>query len=257
PEADFTTRIPGQHIRSVRRRGKHLLFDLESDCLLVHLGMTGQMTFWDQNASDASSFYVSPTTGLQRTRQHAVDKHTHLSFWFADGNAMHYRDIRQFGKIRLFPLGEESRNPPISNLGPEPLEPGFTFDDFSAALKRTKRSIKAALLDQGIVAGLGNIYVDEALFVAKLRPTWLCSALTTREKRALFEAIPQVLEQGIRFNGTSLRDYVNSEGERGSNQEMLWVYGRYGEACRVCGDTIVRATVAQRTSSYCPTCQSR
>jgi formamidopyrimidine-DNA glycosylase len=233
-----------------------LLLELDADCLVFHMGMTGQLTFWDKTRDDGR-FYRQPTTGLQRVRQHRPDRHTHLSLWFTDGNAVHFRDIRKFGSVRLVRRSQLAALDVLQRLGPEPLGPEFHFKPFRRALRRTRRAIKAVLLDQQVVAGLGNIYADEALFAAGLRPFWQANNLSHDETQRLFEAIPVVLEKGIHFGGTSLRDYIDSDGARGSNQEELLVYGRGGEPCRVCGTPIQRIVLAQRSTHYCPSCQRR
>ena len=257
PEEIFTQRLVGQKIKSVKRRGKYLPIYLEEECLLVHLGMTGQLTFWDPEKPNSKGFYRQPETGLERTRQHDVDGHTHLTVWFADGTALHYRDVRQFGKIWLLKMDELSGFSRLSKLGPEPLGPAFTLDRFSAAIRYRKRSIKGLLLDQHVLAGVGNIYADEALFCAGIRPNWMASQLTGKARSRLFRAIPGVLQKGIDLGGTSIKDYIDSDGVRGSNQERLWVYGRTGEPCRVCETKILRIKVAGRSSHYCPQCQRK
>lgn len=254
-QSELEERVRGQTVKEVARRGKFLFIRLERDTIVIHLGMTGQLTFWDQDVDDSAEFDVHPTTGLQRIRQHGVDKHTHVTFWFDDGNGLHYRDIRMFGNIRLAKVGNESEIPSIGKLGPEPLTSDFKFRDFQAGLKNRKSNIKARLLDQRFVAGLGNIYVDEALFRSKIHPTRLAGSLKKTEQKRLFEAIPVVLELGIHFGGTSMRDYVNSDGQQGSNQEELLVYGQTGQPCWVCNTAIVRIVVAQRGSHFCPRCQ--
>lgn len=257
PEDELQRRLEGRRIEAVRRRGKFLILPVGADALIVHLGMTGQLTFWDRAAPDSPGFIVQDTTGLQRARQHAVDKHTHVTFWFSDGDALHYRDIRMFGLIQVWPVARLHEMKGLGELGPEPLEDAFTLEHLSAGLKGRKRAIKAQLLDQHFVAGVGNIYADEALFRAGIGPERLAGRLTRAERERLFEAIPAVLRQGIEFGGTSMRDYIDSDGQRGSNQEALRVYGREGEPCYTCGTPIRRVIVAQRSSHYCPRCQRR
>jgi formamidopyrimidine-DNA glycosylase len=256
PLDELQARLPGQRVVGLERRGKYLLVTLERDALLVHLGMTGQLTFWDKDQPDAPGF-IRTQTGLQVTRQHAVDEHTHLVVSFSDGNRLHYRDFRKFGKIRCYRLDELERAEPLLELGPEPLGPDFDLVRFRGRIRKTSRAIKAVLLDQQVAAGVGNIYADEALFVAGLRPSWRASSLRPAEVRRLHEAIPEVLAKGVRFRGTSFRDYVDSDGTRGENQEQLWVYGRGGEPCRRCGTPIRKIVIAQRGTHYCPVCQSR
>ena len=255
PEPSGYERLKGQKFTRLERIGKLLILHLERDTLLVHLGMTGQLTFRDPDRQD-TPFQRHNHTGLQRTLQHPVDKHTHVSIEFGDGTALHYRDIRKFGKWRLYPRHMVGKSPEVRRLGPDPLTEAFTPDYFRARLKATRRPIKAALLDQGLVAGVGNIYADEALFRAGIRPRRGAYRLSGRAVDNLHEAVRAVLEAGIENGGTTLRDFVDGSGEAGYNQESLLVYGRYGQACPGCGQPLRRAVVAQRTTTWCPQCQS-
>ncbi len=251
----FAARIRRQQVTRLRRRGKKLLIELETDCLVVHLGMTGQLTFRDPRREDAARFVRHETTGLQRAHQHAPDKHTHVQFLFGDGTSMLYRDIRKFGKIYLLSKDGPELTAHLSRLGLEPFSDSYSWDGFRKRFGNRGLRIKSLLLDQGFVAGVGNIYADEALFEAGIHPERRADKLRPVDRRRLFRAIPAVLERGIQFGGTSLRDYVNSEGEQGSNQEELMVYGRAGEPCLRCNATILRIVVSQRGTHYCPRCQ--
>ena len=257
PLPEIEARLPGQAIVSVERRGKFLILRLESEALVIHLGMTGQVTFWDRAADDSPGFLRHPKTGLQSIRQHTADQHTHLIVRFSDGNRLHYRDPRKFGKIRRYSAQGLEHAEPLAQLGPEPLGPQWSLTRLEGRLKKTRRVIKAALLDQGIAAGVGNIYADEALFRAGIRPTRVSARLSRREIERLWRAIPEVLESGIAFRGTSFRDYIDSDGAQGSNQEQLMVYGRAHEPCRHCGAPIRKIVLTQRGTHYCPRCQRR
>jgi formamidopyrimidine-DNA glycosylase len=246
-----------QTIKEISRRGKFLLFETNNYKLLVHLGMTGQLTFWDQTQRNDQNFFVHPLTGLQKARQHAVDKHTHVSFYFTDGNALHYRDIRQFGKWRLYRPDEFERAKEFWQLGLEPFTPSYNWKKFLQRFDGRKLRIKSLLLNQSFVAGVGNIYADEALFEAGIHPERLVKSLKQEEKRKLFRAIPKVLRRGLKYGGTSFQNYLNANGEAGTNQERLKVYGREGEKCRRCKSMIIRIVVSQRGSHLCPKCQSR
>jgi formamidopyrimidine-DNA glycosylase len=258
PVADFCRKMAGQKIVSVDRRGKFLLFGLGRGTLAIHLGMSGQVTYWDHARQDSPGFLVHRHTGLQKTPgQHAPDKHTHALFHLDQGDRIQYRDIRQFGLLRFLAPGELERWPSISRLGLEPLAKDYTFERFEALLERHKGGLKARLLAQHPVAGLGNIYADEALYLASLHPLKKIQALKEAERRALFEAIPLVLRKGIRNGGTTLMDFRGAEGEHGSNQNSLQVYGRAGENCYRCGAVLSKILVAQRTTVYCPRCQKK
>jgi formamidopyrimidine-DNA glycosylase len=251
---ELAAALTGQSIRDIQRRGKFLLFELESYKLLVHLGMSGQITYWDKTRRNDDRFLVT-MTGLQKARQHATDKHTHVSVYFNDGNAMHYRDIRQFGRWRLYRHQEFNQAREYLRLGMEPFTDEYQLAKFQEQLRKRKVKIKSLLLNQTIVAGVGNIYADEALFEAKIRPERIARALSTQEQRLLFKAIPRVLRRGLQNGGTTFRNYQNSAGEEGHNQERLKVYGRYGEKCRKCRAQIMRVVVNQRSSHFCPRCQ--
>lgn len=243
-----------QSIREIHRRGKFLIFETEDYKLLAHLGMSGQLTYWDKTLQNDSRFFIT-VTGLQRARQHAVDKHTHISFYFSDGNAMHYRDIRQFGKWRLYRRDEFGQARELWQLGLEPFTRQYNWKRFIEQLEGRKLKIKSLLLDQSVVAGVGNIYADEALFESGVHPERLVASLTHEDLHRLFRAIPKVLKRGLKYGGTSFQSYYNAEGETGSNQEKLRVYGRDGEKCRRCRTIIERIIVGQRSSHFCPTCQ--
>lgn len=252
---EMAVALGGQRIRDIQRRGKFLHFMLDAYHLLVHLGMSGQLTYWDQTQRDDERFFVT-VTGLQQARQHAVDKHTHVSIYFEDGNAMHYRDIRQFGKWRLYRNEAFHEAREFWHLGLEPFDRGYTHSKFLERFHGRSLRIKSLLLNQSFVAGVGNIYADEALFEAGIHPERLAPSLSAEEKRRLFRAIPKVLRRGLKHGGTSFQNYFNADGEAGTNQEQLRVYGREGEKCRRCRTPIVRIVVGQRGTHFCPHCQS-
>ncbi len=247
--------VRGQEILGLARRGKFLIFELDSHDLIFHFGMTGQLTFRDPNRSDSEGFKRHPLTGLQRTLQHAPDRHTHLQIHLRQGGALLFRDIRKFGKVFLIEKG--GRSVFFERLGLEPWTPDYNLEDFLNKFRNRKLAIKSLLLNQSFVAGVGNIYADEALFTAGIHPARKVRSLRQREKVSLFEAIPKVLEKGIEYGGTTLRDYVNSDGERGNHQEELQVYGRKGESCHRCGTVIQRMVISQRSTCFCPACQPR
>ena len=253
PEAArYPELLTGQRFTGLDRIGKQLIVRLERHVLLVHLGMTGQLTFRTPERSD-QPFTRAAVTGLQRTLQHPVDKHTHISLELDDGTALHYRDIRKFGKWRLVEPWEVADE--LRGLGPDPLTEDFTWPEFYKALKATRRAVKAVLLDQRVLAGVGNIYADEALFLAGLRPERSAQKLSRAAARKLYEAVPTVLRLGLANRGTSFSDYRDADGNLGSNQDQLLAYGRYGQPCTRCGTPLRRSDVAQRTSSWCPRCQ--
>jgi formamidopyrimidine-DNA glycosylase len=225
----------GRRVMAVERRGKWIILDLEGPILLVHLGMTGQFTF----------------VAAAETRQ----DHTHLVFGLDDGDhELRFRDIRRFGSATLFPDRQRVEEFFLAGgLGPEPflLESGY----WRKCLARTVRNLKAILLDQRIVAGVGNIYADEALFEARLSPRLIGKDISTRQAERLRSAIVTVLERAIAKRGSSIRDYVGGSGLMGEYQNEFRVYGRVGEPCPRCRTAIERTRLAGRSSHYCPNCQ--
>ena len=251
--------IRSQTIRGVSRRGKYLVFELDRHHLIFHFGMTGQLTYRDPEQEDSKGFARHPVTGLQSARQHPPDRHTHLHILLNEGKALLYRDIRKFGRVFLVAKKNQENSLAVffKDLGLEPFTAEYSIQAFLEGFRNRKLRLKSLLLDQGFVAGIGNIYADEALFEARLHPARTILSLRRKEKARLFEAIPKVLEQGISFRGTSFRNYVNSDGEPGSYQEALQVYGRHGKACRRCGGVIQRIVISQRGTHFCPSCQPR
>ena len=261
---EMASRLVGQSFERLERKGKLLIFRMSSDVLLVHLGMTGQLTVRDPARADRA-FERHAVTGLQRTLQHPVDQHTHITMQIGDASgdtprqegtlALHYRDIRKFGKWRLYRPEDSELALFLAGLGPDPTTPEYQLEPFLSTVKSSHRAIKAVLLDQAVLSGVGNIYADEALHLAGILPHRSAHALGKKRLVVLFDAIREVLCKGIENGGTSFSDYVNAEGQKGSNQEQLRVYGRYGQACYACGTVLKRSQVAQRTSSWCPVCQ--
>jgi formamidopyrimidine-DNA glycosylase len=225
---DMAARLGGRRINAVGRRGKFLLLELEGGLiLLVHLGMTGKLL-------------VGAKPG----------PHTHAIFTLERG-VMLYDDSRQFGCLEL----HERIPARVEKLGPEPLEIGF--EQFAAALKKRRTRLKALLLDQTFLRGLGNIYSDEALFRARLHPFAVAAKLGKERARRLYDAIVEVLTEAIAAGGSSVSDYVDGDGRRGFFQISHRVYQRTGEPCTACGRPILRTLVAQRGTHYCPRCQRR
>lgn len=232
PVAWFRDRLRGRRIEAVERRGKYLLFRLDDGAYFVaHLRMTGRFEVEDGNAPDGEFFRAA--------------------ILLDDGRELRWRDVRRFGTWDVLP----DLRPIEAKLGPEPLEATFTPADVSRALHGRRAPVKAVLLDQRRVAGLGNIYVDEALHEARLHPARPAGQLTEAEIVRLHAAVQAVLRRGLDNFGTTLRDFVNAYGAEGRNREQLRVYGRAGAPCYGCGGTIERTVVAGRGTHLCPTCQ--
>jgi formamidopyrimidine-DNA glycosylase len=250
--------LAGMSFRALRRKGKLLVAELTTSqkpeplFLHIHLGMTGQLTFRDPARQD-QPFTRHPKTGLQRSWQHPVDQHTHIVVTFQDQCQLLYRDIRKFGRWSL--LDSATSESALHQLGPDPLTQDWTLAGFSTQLERSNRPVKALLLDQSLLAGVGNIYADEALFQARVHPTTPGRCLEESQIAAIYRAVRGVLQLGVDHGGTSLSDYVDADGNPGRNQERLQCYGRYGESCYDCQSTLERMVVAQRTTTFCPKCQ--
>lgn len=231
----FQELVKGQTIEDIQRRGKYLIFKLTDFDLISHLRMEGKYEFFESNP--------------------IVDKHTHVIFHFSDGTQLHYHDVRKFGRMALVGKNQSETYKGILRLGPEPLPETFTLAGFKEQLKKSHKAIKPLLLDQRLVTGLGNIYVDEALWQAKIHPEQPANTLTDKEVKKLRQAIIEVLSKAVAAGGTTIRTYLNALGEAGKFQLSLNVYGQTGKPCPRCGTPIVKLKVAQRGTHICPTCQ--
>lgn len=231
----FRRALVGRSIERVGRRAKWLLLTLDAGwTLALHLRMSGRIGIYGPE--------VLP------------DQHTHLVLRLGDGRRVFFRDPRKFGRARLLDAaGLAALN---AACGPEPLDPAFGPDDLAALLARRRTRLKPLLLNQRIIAGMGNIYVDESLWGARLHPLCIANSLAPDESHQLYAAIRTVLTRAIELGGSTLRDYRNGYGENGHNQKHFSVYGRAGEACPRCGTSVERIVVAQRGTYLCPACQS-
>jgi len=254
PPAKLRRRLTGRTVRAVDRRGKYLLATLDDEsCLLVHLGMTGQ--FFSAGASSVRLMSATARAALAPEAQadFRPDAHTHLRLAFADGGAEVYlRDVRKFGKLQLLQRGEF--NPRIERLGMDALE--VRGEELFRVSRGRKIAIKSLLLDQSVIAGVGNIYADEALFLAGVRPMRRAQRVTRREYDAIAEVVQRVLQRSIETGGSSISDFVAPDGSDGHYQDERHVYARTGEPCHACGEKIKRVVIGQRGTHYCPRCQS-
>jgi len=256
PRADkFIRRLRGRTIKPVERRGKYIVMPLETaadepngadrangvvpttdERVIVHLGMTGHLRVWEPEETPV--------------------KHTHFRALLDSGLELRYDDPRQFGRLVVGSMDEliAARAFP-ARLGPEPIHGDLTEAEFERLIRARRRPVKSALLDQSFLAGVGNIYADEACFRAGIRPSRWTHRLTVRERRALYEAIQHVLENSIAARGSSIINYVDGFGLPGGNQEKLLVYGRSGEPCLRCGTPLQGTRLAGRGTVYCRKCQ--
>jgi formamidopyrimidine-DNA glycosylase len=251
--AELKRRLTGRKIVGLSRHGKYLLAELDdSDRLLLHLGMTGQLF---SSAATSVRLFSAKTRGSlppEALREFRADRHTHLGLHFVDGGpSVFFRDVRKFGKVALLRAGK--KDPRLDKLGVDALlAEGSTL--YEAARKR-RIPIKTLLLDQGVIAGIGNIYADEALFLAKVRPTRSARRVTARECDAIVVAAQRVMRRSIETGGSSISDYVAPDGSDGGYQNERTVYARKGEPCLVCKTPIRRVVIATRSTHYCSNCQ--
>ena len=231
----FVHDLPSQTIERIGRRGKYLLFYLTGGVLISHLRMEGKYLFY-------------PDAVPER-------KHAHVFFEMTDGGTLVYEDVRKFGTMELLNKDQLEFYFAARKLGPEPTDADFLLSPFAAALSRSKKLIKPYLLEQTLVVGLGNIYVDEALWRARLHPARPSASLKPAEVKRLREQIIEVLQLGIEKRGSTIRTYRNALGEDGTMQDFLQVYGKTGHPCARCGSPIEKIKLSGRGTHLCPRCQ--
>lgn len=232
--ADLEARLHGRVIERIDRRSKYLLFHVDTGALLVHLGMTGTLRV-----------FRDPPPRLA---------HDHVDIVLDDGTLLRYRDPRRFGAM-LWVASAANGHPLLASLGPEPFDPAFDAQYLWRATRTRRTAIKLALMDNRVVTGVGNIYANEALFRAGIRPSTRANRLSKARLVRLVDAVRDVLTAAIAKGGSTLRDYVGSDGSAGYFQLEYYVYGRAGEACRVCGSPIAQSRLGQRSAFHCPRCQ--
>lgn len=237
PAADiFCRAVTGQTIASMARRGKFLIINLRNESrILLHLRMTGCLLVTPPDAPP--------------------EKHTHIVMQFNNGMELRFSDTRRFGRFWLIQRGEEDTYSGIGKLGSEPLSPECNAEYLQARLGKRKKAIKECLLDQSVIAGIGNIYSDEILFRAKLCPSAPANSLTKEEWERLSEEIPQCLHYFIEKNRITPEDYLETKGQDYRNTPFLQVYGHADEPCPNCGETLIRTVIGGRSSVSCPKCQ--
>lgn len=233
----FQKEVPGQEIQSMGRRGKYLLFFLTDKVLISHLRMEGKYFYYPDQVPER--------------------KHAHVFFQFEDGGTLVYEDVRKFGTMELLAPELLDAYFVSKKLGPEPTEQDFDLEIFIGALKKSKKPIKSHLLDQTLVAGLGNIYVDEVLWRAKVHPASPSQSLTRAEAIAIYEQTIAVLGQAVEKGGSTIRTYTNAFGEDGTMQDFHQVYDKAGQACSRCGYIIEKIQLGGRGTHFCPKCQRR
>ena len=232
----FSKALSGQIISNMSRRGKFLTIQLENgDRLSLHLRMTGQLT-------------VVPES-------EPIEKHTHLIFHLSGGSQLRYIDTRRFGRFWLLRKGEADTVTGQNKLGFEPTDPAITGEYLKTLLGKRKKTVKEMLLDQAVIAGIGNIYSDEILFAAKIYPGTACRILNEYDWDKLAKKIPEIIIWGIESNNMTPEEYLRGKGKEYRNISQLRIYGRAGKPCVRCGTIIDKVTICGRTSCYCPSCQ--
>jgi formamidopyrimidine-DNA glycosylase len=229
-------KLVGAQITAVRRHGKYLLLDTDhATSILVHLGMTGRLRIHGKADPRAT--------------------HTHVVLGL-DHRELRFVDARRFGQVDVVARGQERAHPALAVLGPDALDEAIDVAALLATAKDKRTTLKAFVLDQGVIAGVGNIYASEALWRARLRPTLRTHKLTAPAAHRLAAAIREVLERALDHGGTTLSDFVDADGTAGENADYLWVYDRAGHPCSRCRSAIKRAVLQGRATYYCPTCQT-
>ena len=232
---DFQLDILGQTFESIGRRGKYLLLNLNRQTIISHLRMEGKYLLFEDEVPD--------------------NKHFHLFFGLNGGATLVYQDVRKFGTFELLPKSQVEAYFVQKKIGPEPNAKDFKLKPFEEGLAKSHKVIKTLLLDQHLVAGLGNIYVDEVLWAAKVDPEWLASRLKKSEIKRIHDETIRILQLAIEKGGSTIRTYRNALGEDGTMQDFLQVYGKAGQPCTRCGHEIEKIKLAGRGTHLCPHCQ--
>lgn len=236
PVSENLTRVEGRSVLGVTRRSKYLLLEIDDGTtVLIHLGMSGSLRV------------IDPADEWK--------KHDHVGITLGNGKQLRFHDPRRFGLVLRLMEPDPHSHPLLKNLGPEPLEIGFTLNHLRSACAKRSAAIKLVIMDSKVVVGVGNIYASEALFRAGIRPDMPANKLSKPRLGKLVAAIRDVLSAAILEGGTTLRDFLNSDGQPGYFKQRLFVYDRNGEPCRVCGTAIRQVVLGQRSTYWCPKCQ--
>jgi formamidopyrimidine-DNA glycosylase len=253
---DFIKILSGSFFVDINRRGKLLIFKLKkpNTYLLTHLKMTGQLIYLAKDSTISGGHSLSSHSFEKAVGGELPNKYTRVIITFSDKSSLFFNDLRKFGYMKLVNQ-EELDTFILKNYGPEPLDDNFILSEFLAKLKTKRRNIKAVLLDQKLVAGLGNIYVDEVLFASGVRPMRLAADVTKSEATKIHHEIIIILTLAIKHRGTTFSNYVDSKGRRGNFSSLLQVYGRGKEKCLKCSSAIIKTKIAGRGTHYCENCQ--
>ncbi len=250
----FQSDLSSSKFLSVNRRGKLLIFNLpKNKYLLIHLKMTGQLIF-DSRKGIVAGGHSHPKVALDTKQEYRPSPYAHIIFNFKNGSKLYFNDQRQFGYLKI--VGTKELAVVKAKFGPEPLDKSFTYQAFKNLLHGRRGILKAFLLNQQIIAGIGNIYADEICFISGVRPDRTIDTLTENEKKKLYTNLKEVLRTAIKARGTTFSDFVDSRGLKGSFSEQLQVYGRGGEECINCARILLKDKIAGRGTVYCAHCQN-
>jgi len=249
---EFKKEIKGKKILNIRRRGKNILLDLsQNKVLLIHQKLTGHLLLGQWQFKEGK--WLPPPGPLSEK----INTHIHLLFIFDNRQMLALSDLRKFAKVELWETKELEESDQMKSLGSEPLERDFTFEKFKERLKRRKKGkIKQVLMDQSVIAGIGNIYSDETLFEAKVHPFKEVSELSQVELKRIYDSMKKILKKAIEVKGESISDFRRISGEKGGFDPLRKVYRRQGEKCPRCGAIIKRIKIGGRSAHFCPTCQT-
>lgn len=254
----FKKEIKSKKIKEIWRRGKNIIFDLSDDTrpefaeglsLLIHQKLTGHLLVGKWQLEKGKWI---PQKGPLSEK---INTFIHLLFKLDDGRMIALSDVRKFAKVELWKSKDLLESKEFKNLGPEPLEKSFTFEKFKKLFENKKGRIKQVLMDQNVIAGIGNIYSDEILWRARIHPLKAVSKLSEKELKAIYDAMKEILKKAIDLGGESFSDFRNIEGRRGEFDKERKVYRRQGEKCRRCGAIIKRIKIGGRSAHFCPCCQ--
>lgn len=254
---EFKKLIKENSFENIFRIGKLLIFELSKyeKYLLIHLKMTGQLIYQENDNIIAGGHKLPPITAESKKNYYQLpNTHTRAIFYFADGGKLFFNDLRKFAYAKL--VNKEEKDKVVSAYGIEPLTKKFTLSEFKKIFQKKSNTVKVILLNQRLIAGIGNIYADEICFLSYIRPDRKANTLSGKEIAALYKATEKVIKEAIKNKGTTFRDYARMSGEKGSHIDFLKVYGRKGEKCLRCKKgEIKKIKIAGRGTSYCPKCQ--
>jgi formamidopyrimidine-DNA glycosylase len=255
----FVDFLLANKFKKIVRRGKLIIFSFndKDEFMLVHLRMTGQLIYKYQSSQGGRKRdkIIAGGHSQEKTLDNLPNKYTHVIFTFKNKTQLMYNDLRQFGYLQL--VDKKELDEILNKFGYEPLEKEFNLRNFKKLTKGSKRNIKAFLLDQSLIAGIGNIYADEVLFASSVHPKRSVDTLSDNEQKKIHSNIKKILRKAVRYRGTTFNDYLDADGNKGGFGKMLKIYGRNGKACLECGSIIKKTKVAGRGTRHCRKCQPK